>query len=1822
MKRENFYSHTLAALWLLSPFFFTPLLADISKSEMQSIAADVKARFDEMPQNGFAEITAIRNSTDYPGDLVFDKGLHDETPRDSIIAIKHKATGKYLAARQIELPAARADKSAKKQWIVRPDAADTSDKATQFIVSRCLSTIPKLRDFWGISSPIATDCSLQASSDGNVGFFDTSFQDVVADSKAHWTLQGGDLAEVALDNRPTKDNPGGVITYVEEDRAMRIGDNVDIKTETATWALANDVSVEASGVAIASTATDTTIRYGDTITIEVQDGDDFVVQFKDSISRSKRQRDIDNSNYCWEITSHTGKKNGSPVSYGDVITFTSLSKPSVTFVNTLFSSNVDKDGNNNKSGEAQYTETMDYALRSDRKNGLGSIQDEGWLQTFASDWNGMSWSNKHDGPDKGNDKKARFIKVQKTSIGGQSVLSRDASGKWVPLSDPKKFVELAVRTDTDVWGLAPDGSVWQWTGKAWNPIPGAIKFIDIATDANKHIYTIDDQGNLYSRTEANSWEPKKGQARAPKIKDENWALTAAAASTKLSDIYSSSNKTEKLPATGDYVFYFKAVAPSNICIKIAAYDIRLWTSKGGRSSISKNDILMRSAVSKIPSSTEAIDIAIVMQSSQKTLIVYVNGIRLMTLKDQAYTITPNTATLGTSPTTPVNYGALRYEVCPDGVDLDAYMSTRNDTGSIAVAAANTIWYIADNGILNKYDGSDNNLAQSDLGKSVTDVSCADDGTTWAVTSNKQLWTLNTSAANSKWEMRDPPLDKPFITDIAARNQNEVYILGADGSLFLWNGKVWTKQANTPNIRKISIGSGVTKTVTPIMKTISIKQMMTHDKDGNPYKISDASKLSVEVLKLGFGGNIASQETVSCSLPAQQNPEVSGFAKTSADLAAGAVLTLQPLASRGGAWPQKTFEQKNRGTISFIANPTPKGDIQVILGDSISTSYLFKIKIGTANNTRSCIIRRSIVDNKEVDEEVFGIDVAQNPLARAIPGSYAPYWISYENGLILVGMGLPGEHTFMAYRTDTPPDLVDHAGFSTKDGIVKYSNIQYSPPVDVEAITRIDTSLPAPLNLAPSGNKSTAVAPTAVKTELPAATINNMSLAGGSISWQNLPFRIPGGATVGFEMKGSQQAVLILGEAKDTTKTHYLVTFGDGNNEGISIKRSTGNPSQPYRLLAAQNNKGFSGLNLSPNNFIKAWVSYTKGLFVIGNGAIGENPIFASQDILGSEKIQEIGFAAFGSSACTIQNVTLAAPVNLSLEKASSSYEQTVAYDQSVSGQVDIILPFWYRLSQEGPSLKLYDKITNMSFFVAGMPQQGTLYPFIATIKDDGFMSMASAAEPNNPLQLALKREITTLQADAALEQQKASLVAQRGQLDAADIRGKATLKRSTAEALSQQAASLSGSTNALATGLGMAGEKGLGIALAIGLSGIAVSSGLLGAAAGANADAAKIELHAEEVANAAKRDSLNNQETAMKLQQQASLLAGNAQFAFKGVNSYVFTDAPRRPALGDATLQPEMISARNNVTGMMGQLNLLDVTQQFEVILGGLQEIVYRTTHCFVVTDVVKKQFVDKVQDLVSAYNSVYGANTDRRIANKLITLLMTSINNCYLISPFEDADTLDTMYAWINKQAQALLNTKPDIDLCPCFGQYIWFPIDLKDAQDNISLSFQASGKDDLFIAFAQEPTRVRNTNAGIYEIKINNTKTSISLQSLGTPITLLTKDMYTESSIINGLNPKQYTIAMNSANPAGPTISLAIDNSKKFTWTDKYPYTKMRWIGVSCWDKPVSITNIQIPAGDPAADAAADAQAATDAEAQAAAESQAAADAEAKAKKPVKKK
>ena len=1792
MDKKILLQRTWWVLGYLVPTLFVLLNAadqfEVTQNNKDAVIADVKSEFEGLPKNGYAVITAIRNMTNWNAGLEFEKTIHDELPIDTVAAFKHKASGKYLAARQVVL-------GGKKQWVIRPDADTTDDKAAQFVVDRRISSVPKLKDWIGFASLPASENTMQATDDGTIGFADQAFMDDTSDRKAHWEILGTTINDCYLSNRL-----GGMLTFYKGTKTVETGREDIINVEKATWGLEQK---------------DSFIRYGDVITIQscnsswvgamANPADPASIQLRQfpiaSSSDDMLKGSLSIPDQCkFRIVAPGGKADGSLVCHGENIILQSLVSNNAP---VCLNSNNDLEIGCpwlGKIGRKTITNLNDdichfkimFEVDTPRPREVAPTKmpiKYGNVVIFHPLWNAAKHKDRYweagdcsagwpgnpingDGLIAQKDlRHANFRRWKKFKIYDQdgtfpvvhesSVRARQADGSWQAVGDAN-LVDVAVRNDNEAWGLSADYRVWQWDGSSWKNIPTAQNFVNIAVSSAGDVFAISDEGKLWER-KGDGWEQKTvatPRGLRPAIK---WMVSKGEGEKF---------ETVKDPAwvfpDSKSILYFQMLLQRDALFKFGNYYVECCARNRRGDNTFSNSMSEGQIGDKyaweycpVPSSSDPIQVAVAPSGANDGLLtIYLNGKRAahnwygnFSLSQAPYQFS--------SRDVQVSYGDFVVEPIPP-TNLEEFFYLRKRTNSLAVQTKQIVWYIGQDGALYKTDCDQKNVKQAALGDSnVTGVACSDDGSVWAIVGWRQLWHL---VDNKTWQMVNPPAEKPYFTSLAVRTDKEVYFTSLDGTPFLWNGSSWQKLDQ--KLKRIAVGSGITHKIIVHTEQVDVQQMMTKSPvDGKPFEPSPDAKLDIEILELGMKGNIKPQATIDMELPAQQNPTVTGFAQTKLDLKAGAEMTVQPLKSKGAAWPERAFSTANRGTVAFMAQPQDAGDIQVVFGSQISDSYLFKVIIGGQKNSRASIIRRSIDDSDDsptgyIDQEVFGLDVKENNLAYATPGTYTPYWATYDNGLIMVGMGQPGNNVFMAYRTDNPPALVNRVGFCSNSKPVKYADIQMLDPVVPMNISRLYATAESEQSLSP---------------------------APGSISWSTMPFRVPGNGTVSFEVKGTEQVVLALG-TNTKGQPSYLITFGEGNNEGLSLKRWN-EAKKTYTRLALMPNKGYKGLDLKPDDWNKVWVSFDDGVFVIGTGDVvnaNEDPnfypnaAFVYQDIAYPERIQFTGFGAFGKDGASIRNLSIAPPVTLGVAIPLEDYDQIATKSAPYQGPITVILPFDYKIYQVGASLKVDDHINSQSYFIAGMPQQGALYYFMGLIKDDGFLQMAPSKDPDNPLQVAINREIVTTAASADLARAKTDILSKQSDLIKALAVAQGDKDRAAAQGMFQ-AANVAVSAG---TGIASAGAfsqspaialTAIGMGSAIAAGGIAVAS----SAAARMADAASKDLDGAKAAAVVQRQTLNNQMQAEELNFRAKLLSGNAQFAFKSAKAYVYVDAPQRPALGDAQVPPDAIANRKKVTDIMTATSMIPLNSQqgFERLLSMLQDVEYMVTHYYVMEDFSKKKFIDKMEELFNAFPALYGTDLNVRIINNLINLLLTAINNGYLVNAQTDAAKRELWYSWINKLAQLILLQTKSIRLNACYGEYIWLPFDIS-GQDDLTVTFEAEGQHDVFVGFAQEPDRMRNTNKEMYEVCIggwNNTKTAIRLQSLGDSVATFNKKDFPQA-MLNTYKRQRYTVSYKDG-----IISVQPEGGKPIAWKDPYPLTGLKWIGLSTWDVPISFSNITVTSG-----------------------------------------
>lgn len=1085
---------------------------------------------------------------------------------------------------------------------------------------------------------------------------------------------------------------------------------------------------------------------------------------------------------------------------------------------------------------------------------------------------------------------------------------------------------------------------------------------------------------------------------------------------------------------------------------------------------------------------------------------------------------------------------------------------------LAVRDATEVWYIGTDGWLYKTESSGKIVTKQDApGNGVLDVSVASDGALWLVKNNGQLWHL----LNGTWAIK-PGLANMAFVKLAVKSDIDVWAIGSDGGVYhRYNNDTWYGMGLPTACNCIAVASGSRTEVTSKKETRTFQQLITRDPTDTtkPCPGTDDNRVTINVIELGAGGNIGSRETIDTEIAARQKPEVTGYAETEVTLAQGAVLSVNPLQGRGAAWPQQSFPTANRCCITFLACTGDVGGIEVIFGEKVSDSFIYKVRIGAEKNTTASVIERKVSAEHYDDTIVFELHTDQNELAATSPGNFTPYWVSYDNGLIMAGIGSPGDNVFMAYRaTPAANQRIDRVGFGSQSGPVQYADIKYLPPVTVGELARSYVK------------QTTTLA-------IPAST--------DQITWTSTPFRAANRGTIGFATQSDDVMVLALGQDKDTALPHYLVELDVKNDGSVTIKKwDTDNKSYVDRVTLQ--NSAYKGLSVDAKSWTKAWVSYNEGLFIIGSGDIGQTPAFVYHDLNPFDKITQVGFGSFGSTGGNVKNITIAPALDLETEAIKESYaKQTKATSGSFSGTVKIVLPFDYTISQNGPQLEVRDAITNQTTVIAGMPQQGAEYRYRIMIGATGALSAALASDPDNPLQAKIQQDIVTAQASAQLDQAKAAASKEAGQIQADLTKAASAQMAAQAAALQKQAttetsagaalvgASIKGGASATNPFGGMVGGIGMAVGVGVGLG--ITNQGLQTASLAKdklNQAAANDYFAAQQTAGAQSAALQHTNEAALQ-QFQANLLAGQAQFAFKKSDAYVYVDKPERPALGSSALPPDVASNQQKATDGLNQLDAvsLDDKPGLEKTIMMLQNIVYLISNGAVVNDFIQHKFADKLSTTYDAYMALFEQKApDVRLASSFIKLVLSAINNGFLSTIAGDTATRKTWYTWANDLAQQLIKTQKGIKLPPCFGEYLWLPFQAKTA-DDLTISFEAQAQNDVFVCFAKNPDRIRNTETELYEIVIggwDNSKTAIRLQSLGQAVTMFKKDDNPEA-MINPYVSQRYTLSLKKG-----VVSLQSGDNTPVTWTDPYPLKGITWVGISSWDVPVTISSIEVKNGD----------------------------------------
>lgn len=877
---------------------------------------------------------------------------------------------------------------------------------------------------------------------------------------------------------------------------------------------------------------------------------------------------------------------------------------------------------------------------------------------------------------------------------------------------------------------------------------------------------------------------------------------------------------------------------------------------------------------------------------------------------------------------------------------------------------------------------------------------------------------------------------------------------------------------------------------------------TGSPSGSAAEPDDSSMVAIEIVKLGMGGGIPPTATQDFSaLSADKRPYLSGFAKDTLDqFTSGNMLTINPLKNKGAAWLGESLKTPGKATIQFRAKAEDKGDIQVVFGLDVGIDFLYKIRIGAYDNSKTVIVKYEKRGAISVPVEVASLTPEQNPLAAVRPGTFSSYWVSIDDGLIFVGAGdVPGENIFLTWRDPNPPADIRRVGFATHMRPVVYTEIKVRPAVTTNAPQR--KYYPNTENPGPSPSFTAPQFAAQIFAKKPSQGGNE---SGAKVEWSPFPLRVPGRGCFGFNVIGTKETAVIIAQDKSLSGNYYAVVFGADSNDGIRIRKHS-RTNNTCELLASISSKNYPALTLDPSHAAGYWISLQKGQLLVGMGALGENMVLGIQDLLPLNDVVQLGFLANTGESGTFSNLAITSPITLDVETEEESYQRT-SESFDYKGAVYIVLPFEYQIDQEGQAVKFVDKIGGQTFYPGATPQQNTQYLFMITVQANGFPQLDWISQPENPDIIKLQRSIA--------------------------------INTATAEALTSAAQSVSGS--------GMIG----------GVIGTIASMALAGASAGVAAGKTARE--------------------------QAELAE------YRDVNAYVYTDKMKNTVLGTSDIPPE---AQANALEAKSKIELggkwtPSSTDKFERLVSLYQQVVFLISHPYVVQDKsVKRNLFNAITSLYNARKTLYpGLDYEGAQAayNSLLNLLISAQDNKYLVdldSP-DESKQKDVWYTWINELTRDILagHATTPVELQPFHGEYVWLSETFPTPNNGIVV-FEAKGLNDVMVAFGQSTSKTRNTSNEIYEVNLGgweNTKTAIRVQSLDTPIAQFSKDDQPDA-MLNALDFKRFWLGLRNGTITLGTGDIKEEN-KILEWTDVYPIKRLKYVGLSTWDAPISFKNVYV--------------------------------------------
>ncbi|MBM3894504.1 hypothetical protein FJ366_02830, partial [Candidatus Dependentiae bacterium] len=851
-------------------------------------------------------------------------------------------------------------------------------------------------------------------------------------------------------------------------------------------------------------------------------------------------------------------------------------------------------------------------------------------------------------------------------------------------------------------------------------------------------------------------------------------------------------------------------------------------------------------------------------------------------------------------------------------------------------------------------------------------------------------------------------------------------------------------------------------------------------------------------------------------PIYKNPQILGFGSSFIqNFEEGSILKIQRLMGSGAAWLQNPLPSPLNFTLRFKVRVQDAGGVHILLRKGLNFSsqedsdlnYQTKIMLGVFDNSAT-----AIVDNGEI---VAQIKKDQYPAAAIPPGIFTPYWLSYNNGFIMLGFGNPGNNVILSWQ-DPDPDLsIDRIGFSCDVSSVEFSEMYISPAIEPVFTPKEYFS-----------NKS--------EQTIPSKTV-----------WLQQQLREPGRGMIGIKKKGSSPLNVILALEGNDDAPQVQFTLGSKIDEPIIVRYKSSETGQTVEEQVGVISDPYES---NPAEYETFWISNLYGQFTIGHPKPpkdypekepkqGSN-LIACATIPSLATADVIGLASATDDSVVVKNISVHPAIELE-EFLPPGYIER----RKIAGTLKLISPFAYQFRQAGQSIEVNDKISGQTWYPAKTPQQSATYFFNTIIHPDGDLEMKDLGSPKNMVKFGISAAATALQQAAGLVNTTATKIGQTGVDPITQI---------------------------------------ITAAASIGLTGVALGINTAGAA-----------------------------------------LQAEAKHGFRDQNAYVFTEKANKEAAGSTTVTPEIQEKRELIAQLIAQsernkaayyerlssLKLLEKNTEilksgsiwtktvadrhkeklnyFEQYVNNYKKIISLIDHPMIINPSIKEAIFNGLFFIYQSVATIYTQKEDlpqkQIMTDAVIELLINARLNQYVLNNKTNDDKFRerTWSKWIQDLALSAITQDPpqDFTLNPMFGEYVWLdePFTLPSGA-NGSVFFEAKSLGDIFVGLIDNPQLVRNTEADLYEVVFggnNNSSSFLRIKSLGRSVAQVSAVDNPNAQVTPMVKEQFWVSIKNGVVSAGKGDW---GENKLFEWQDPYPLASIKYIGLSTWNGPVSISNIKV--------------------------------------------